>query len=208
MDRGHKTDTTEDTSIEDGSSDGRSQSTRHDDAYDAMIFPTMLPPPPLLEEHTTTASVYDVRSNNSLQDINTPRRYNTMNGRAPQQRAIDNSVYASINRHRNPENSHFELTKHQDIPLPPPPPEIDPSIDLVDRNGHSLSRGMSQCSIAGCRSDTGTLNSNRSMQSKQSRRSRKESPLPTTHTPANSHAARSQRRGTYRESMELASTNL
>lgn len=218
MDRGHRTDTTTDTSIEDGSSDDRSHTPRHDDYYDGIAVPSMLPPPPLLQEHPTSNSLYDFREPASLDDPMMSRRYNTMGGRAPALHAVDNNVYASINRQRKQELSHgmnHEMSHHagQDLPLPPPPPPIHPYM------GHDpLSRGQSQCSVAGCRSDTGTVNSVRSLQSRQSRQSRHSrsskktrrgretrSPKPPTHSPASSRSFRS--RGD-REHIELVSTNM
>lgn len=208
MDRGHRTDTTEDTSIEDGSSDDRSHFMRHDDLYDdGIVFPTMLPPPPLLQEHATTASVYDMRSPNSLTGSMQSRRYNTMGGRVPlHQHAVDNNLYASINRHRKQEvatHNAVDMLHQQDIPLPPPPPPIAPRRE----HDEQLTRGLSQCSIAGCRSDTGTLTSTHSRQSKNSRKMSRgrQSPQPTTYSPAR---GQSSRRGKHGESIELVSTNL
>ena len=199
MDRGHRTDTTEETSIEENDesySDGcRSHSMRHDDAYDGMVFPTILPPPPLLHEQPTmtTASVYDIRPPNSLQNTMQSRRYNTMNGRLPIN-AIDNDIYASINKQRKPSRqsvmSH-SMRHHQEVPLPPPPPpikqeQLSPALGLSDTESESRHRYRPRerdSSLS--RSDTGSSRSGRSRRSKRVRHS----PQPTTMTPSSNRRA-------------------
>lgn len=193
---------------------------RHDDAYDGMVFPTILPPPPLLHEQPsmTTASVYDVRPPTSLQNTMQSRRYNTMNGRMPIN-AIDNDIYASINKQRKPSRQNImshSMRHHQEVPLPPPPPpikqqQLSPALGLSDTESESRrpyrprERDSSQS-----RSDTGTSNSSRSGRSKRSKRVR-HSPQPTTITPSGNRRAyknSSRRDLESQENIDLVSTNL
>ena len=220
MDRGHRTDTTTDTSLEEGScSDDHSHCVRHDDLYDGVSYPAMFPPPPLLQDHAASASICDFRP-----PVDIPlqtRRYNTMGGHMPVENAVDNNLYASINRHRKQDIDNGMRHIGQEPPFPPPPPpmehivngDISPMEPMVTDD--VISTGLSQCSIAGCRSDTNSirsLQSRRSRQSRQSRNSRKAKrsrhappPQPTTYSPASSRSARSR---SEREQIDLVSTPL
>lgn len=182
------------------SSDGHSRCVRaDDDMFDKMIYPSLMLPPPLLQsdyESAASGSVYDPYNNTSSLNSTNKRMYNTVQmPRNSHQRvsAIDNNIYASINRYRKP-SRHADYLIDDIPPPPPPPPPINAAPPLDFSDDDVLGRGQSQCSIVGC----GHF-SNQGPKKSKSRKARS-----LTYSPMNT----SNRRKRKEHSLELVSTNL
>lgn len=196
---GHRTDTTDETSL-DASSDGRSRSLRRDEYYGSMIYPTILPPPPLLD---STSEQYQPQHSYRYQQHE--RGFHTLQTRHPIH-AVDNNIYATINRYKKPTHTSVLDTLPPPPSPPPPPPHQTARAQLSDDD--VASRGLSQCSVAGCSQSNsggqGTITSRKSNSSNKRRSSRRQSPTPSRSSRKSSH----RRKSSKGQSLELISTNL